>query len=96
MCLCSFQGHKQKSDVLTVEEEKAHLKGEFSQARRGTGDVEVTQLECWGKGVFKTGLLHIHLGRHGLTVLIDSASYLTIGSIVHVFPIIQSVIIRCI
>ena len=28
--------------------------------------------EWWGTGVFKTRLLHIQLGGHGLTVLIDS------------------------
>ena len=46
--------------------------------------------------VFKIWLSHIHLGGCGLTVLIDRvASYLTTGSIEHVFPRIPSVIIRC-
>ena len=42
-------------------------------------------------GVFKRGLLHIHLGTCGLFGLTIS-SYITTGSIVHAFPIIQSVI----
>ena len=46
-------------------------------------------------GTWKTVLLHIHLGGHGLRVLIVIESYITTGSIAHVFPMIQSVIIRC-
>ena len=50
--------------------------------------------EWWGTGVFKTGLLHIQFGGHGLTVLIDNWKLHNyklhcIGS-----PIIHSVIIR--
>ena len=73
VCLGSFQGHKEKSEVLTVAEtsllkkKKMHISRE-SSAKPG----EALVLECWSKGVFKTGVLHIHLGRHGLTVLIDN------------------------
>ena len=46
-------------------------------------------------GTWKTVLLHIHLSGHGLRVLIVIENYITTGSIAHVFPMIQSVIIRC-
>ena len=46
-------------------------------------------------GTWKIGLLHIHLGGHGLRVLIDIGNYITTGSVAYVFPMIQSVIIRC-
>ena len=54
-----------------IKEQKEHLKG---QAKRGTGALLALReaLELWGMGVFKRGLLHIHLGRCGLAVLIDS------------------------
>ena len=45
-------------------------------------------------GTWITVLLHIHLGGHGLRVLIVIENYITTGSIAHVFPMIQSVIIR--
>ena len=45
-------------------------------------------------GTWKTVLLLIHLGGHGLRVLIVIENYITTGSIAHVFPMIQSVIIR--
>ena len=51
---------------LLKNEEKEHNKGEVGQASRGTGAGMVMY------GVFKTGLLHTHLGGRGLTVLIDS------------------------
>ena len=68
------------------KDKKEHLKVELGHVRRGTG----TRMKRYR--IFKTVLLHIYLGRHGLTV----ASYITTGSVVYVFPIIQSVIIRCI
>ena len=51
---------------LLKKEQKEHDKGEVGQARRGTGARMVLY------EVFMTGLLHTHLGGHGLTVLIDS------------------------
>ena len=67
---------------------KKEQKGEVGQGQRGTRMMKY--------GASKKGLLHIHLGGCGcgLTVLIDSCN-LTAGSIVHCFPIIQPVIIRC-
>ena len=73
--------------TLVKKEQKEPLKGEMAKPR-------VTGATMMKYSVFKTGLLHIHLCRRGLTVLIDSASYITIGPIVHVFPIIQSVILK--
>ena len=66
-----------------------NLKGEVSQAKRDMG------ARMMRYRIFKIGLLHIHLCGRGLTVWWTVASYITTGSIVHVFPIIQSVIIRC-
>ena len=54
----------------------------MSQAKGGTGTGMM-------RGVLETRLLHIHLGRRGVT----GASYITTGSIAYIFPIIQSVII---
>ena len=51
---------------LLKKEQKEHLKGEVGQAKRGTS---TGMTRC---GFFKTGLLRIHLGGHGLAVLIDS------------------------
>ena len=78
-------------------EEKEHNKGEVGQASRGTGAGMVMY------GVFKTGLLHTHLGGRGLAVLIDICklhdnNYVMeqLCSIEPVFPLTQSVVIRCI
>ena len=49
--------------------------------------------EEWG--FLKTRLLHIHLGGQDWQFWLTAASYITTGSIAHVFPIIQSIIIRC-
>ena len=46
-------------------------------------------------GICKLGLLHIHPVGPGLRVLIDSCKLITIGSIARDFPVIQSVITRC-
>ena len=51
---------------LLKKEQKEHLKRGMSEAKRDT-DTGIMKL-----GIFKRVLLHIHLGRHGLTVLIDS------------------------
>ena len=54
-----------KTSVLKKEQEE-HFKIEVGQTKRGTGP-------GWMRyGVFKTGLLHVHLGWCGLMVLIDS------------------------
>ena len=50
---------------LLEKELKEHLKGEVGQAER-------SPTRMMRSGGFKTGLLHIHLGGHGLRVLIDS------------------------
>ena len=71
------------------KEKREHLKGEVGHSRKDTG----TRMKRYR--IFKTVLLHIYLGRHGLTVLADSCKFITRGSVMHVFPIIQSVIIRC-
>ena len=54
--------------------------------------------QCWhdrGQGFFKTGLLCIYLSGCELTVLIDSCKLHNNRLFAHIFPIIESVIIRC-
>ena len=51
---------------LLKKEHKEHLKEEVGHTKRGNGTRMMRH--C----IFKTGLLHIHLGGCGLTVLIDS------------------------
>ena len=51
---------------LLEKEHKEHLKGEVGHAKRGNG----TRMMRYC--IFKTGLLHIHLGGCGLTTLINS------------------------
>ena len=71
---------------LLKKEQKGHIKREVGQAKRGTGAGMVMY------GVFKTGLLHTHLGGRGQSSL-TVASYIATDYVAHVFPIIQSVII---
>ena len=60
--LRSYLWQKKKNSLL----KKEHLKWDVAQANRDT-DARIMIF-----GVFKTGLLHIHLGGRGLTILIDS------------------------
>lgn len=69
----------------------------MGQDKKGTGTGMMRY------GVFKTGLLDIHLGGCGLVVLIDICklhdnNYVMeqLCSIEPVFPLTQSVVIRCI
>ena len=75
---------------------KPSIKGEVGQDKKGIGTGMMRY------GVFKTGHLDIHLGGRRLTVLIDicklhNNNYVMeqLCSIEPVFPIIQSVVIRC-
>ena len=52
---------------LLRKEQKEHLKGEWARPK------EALAPEWWDTGVFKTRVLHIHLGGRGLTVFIDSS-----------------------
>ena len=51
---------------LVKKDTKEHLKGKMGQAKRGTS------ARMMRYNVFKRELLHRHLGRHGLRVVIGS------------------------
>ena len=55
--------------TLLKKEQKEYLKGKVSQAMRVTG------VRMMRYGVFRMKLSYIHLGGHGLTVLIDSCNF---------------------
>ena len=62
----NLRSYSWQKHFFLKKEEKEHLKGEVSQAKRGMG------ARMMRYRIFKIGLLHIHLGGCGLTVFIDS------------------------
>ena len=98
LCGSWFLIRKQRINWGLTSGKNKFIKERTERTPQGRDGLVQERQCCWNdevRRVFKKGLLHIHLGGHGLAVLIDRCKLHNSIQYCSYLSIIQSVLIRC-